>query len=100
MSKRWLRRRQVRQRYGEMSNMTLSRMVRDGRLPPPKFPYQNSVPAWDEAELDERDEAVVAGRAGKRARTQDGASDNPHEQEKTACQNQQRAGEAGPALKV
>lgn len=64
---RWLRRAQMRRRYGDISNMTLLRMVKGGRLPPPQFPFQNSVPAWNESELDEHDKAVVAGRAGKRA---------------------------------
>jgi hypothetical protein len=59
--KRWLRKRQVRARYGDITDRTVERMVKDGRLPKPKFPLGNRLPFWDEQTLDEHDRVVVRG---------------------------------------
>jgi hypothetical protein len=47
-AKRWLRKRQMRERYGNVTDRTIERAVKDGRLPPPQFPFNNAVPFWDE----------------------------------------------------
>jgi predicted DNA-binding transcriptional regulator AlpA len=59
MSKKWLRKRAVRVRYGDCSDSWVERASKDGRLPPPKFPFGNNIPAWLESELDERDREIA-----------------------------------------
>jgi hypothetical protein len=41
-------------------------MVKDGRLPPPDFPFGNRFPAWDADVLDQHDRAVVTAARVKR----------------------------------
>jgi predicted DNA-binding transcriptional regulator AlpA len=53
--KRYLRKTQVRQRYGGISNDTVRRLVKQGRLPAPEFPLSTNRPMWNEAELDAAD---------------------------------------------
>ena len=60
--KRWLRKAQVRQRYGNISNKSVERHVEAKRLPPPEFPLGNRVPFWDEAVLDENDRQAALTR--------------------------------------
>jgi hypothetical protein len=50
--KRWLRKRQVRERYGDVVDRTVERAVKAGRLPPPAFPFGNRIPFWDEERLE------------------------------------------------
>jgi predicted DNA-binding transcriptional regulator AlpA len=57
MSKRYLRRKDVAHRYGEISIRTVERMVADGRLPAPE--YRGRTPFWDESALDESDRAAA-----------------------------------------
>jgi hypothetical protein len=59
-AKVWKRKSQVRERYGNCSDKTIERMVKAKKLPPPKFPFGNRIPMWDESELDESDEAAPA----------------------------------------
>jgi hypothetical protein len=59
---KWLRKNQVCQRYGNITPRTLERMVNDGRLPLPEFPYGNRIPAWQEETLDAHDRDVVKNR--------------------------------------
>jgi predicted DNA-binding transcriptional regulator AlpA len=54
-SKKYLRKKQVRERYGGISNDTVRRLVNQGRLPPPVFPTGTNRPFWDEEELDAAD---------------------------------------------
>ncbi len=58
--KRWLRKRQVGQRYGDVDDRTVDRMKLDGRLPPPT--YFGRIPMWCEDELDERDRQATRER--------------------------------------
>jgi predicted DNA-binding transcriptional regulator AlpA len=55
----YLRKRQVRTRYGEVSDRSIDRMVQDGRLPKPKYFGGNRIPYWSETELDVNDRAAV-----------------------------------------
>lgn len=57
--KRYLRKKALRARYGDICDRTLERMVTDGRLPPPEFPFGNRIPAWDEEILDQNDRAAA-----------------------------------------
>jgi len=57
--KRWLRKKHLCERYGDASPRTIERMVKDGRLPPPEFPFRNRIPAWREEVLDEHDRGAV-----------------------------------------
>jgi predicted DNA-binding transcriptional regulator AlpA len=54
----YLRKRQVRARYGEVSDRTIDRMVADGRLPKPVY-FGNRIPFWSESELDASDRAAA-----------------------------------------
>jgi hypothetical protein len=68
MATKFLRKRHLRERYGDVTDRTLERMVQDGRLPPPEFPFANRIPAWREETLDAHDRrAVVASRPGRDA---------------------------------
>ena len=58
-AKRWLRKRHVRERYGDVAARTIERAVEAGRLPPPEFPFSNRVPFWDEAVLEQHDRAAA-----------------------------------------
>ena len=51
-AKRYLRKKSVRERYGDICNKTVERMVEDGRLPPPEYFGDSPIPFWDEAKLD------------------------------------------------
>lgn len=62
MSTKWLRNSKQRERYG-CSTRTLERMRKDGRLPPPQYPFASGTskgaPANTEEELDAHDRAVI-----------------------------------------
>jgi hypothetical protein len=60
---KFLRRKHLCARYGEVSDRTIDRMIDSGRLPPPEFPFGNRIPAWRENVLDEHDRRVVAAGA-------------------------------------
>jgi predicted DNA-binding transcriptional regulator AlpA len=65
-SKRYIRAKRVRQRYGDISEMTLSRWVKSPKIGFPQPATQvGRFPLWDEAELDAYDRrcACRAGRA-------------------------------------
>jgi hypothetical protein len=57
----YLRKRQVAQRYGNVHERTVPRMVADGRLPPPDL-YNGRFPLWAEDTLDAHDKASLARR--------------------------------------
>jgi predicted DNA-binding transcriptional regulator AlpA len=57
MSKTFLRKRAVAERYG-VNVRTVDRWAEDGRLPPPI--YRGIVPLWDQTELDTQDHAAAA----------------------------------------
>jgi hypothetical protein len=63
IGKRWLRKKQVRARYGDVVDKTIERAVRDGRIPPPEYPFGNNVPFWDEETLEAHERAVTMKRA-------------------------------------
>jgi hypothetical protein len=58
-TKRWLRKREVRERYGNVVDRTVERAVRDGRLPPPQFPFGNRIPLWDLEALEAHERAAA-----------------------------------------
>jgi hypothetical protein len=62
MSKKYLRKRAVAVRYGGISLRSVERAARDGRLPPPEFPFGNKIPHWNEAALDEHDRAAAIAK--------------------------------------
>jgi hypothetical protein len=67
MSKTFLRKRAVAERYG-VNVRTVDRWSEDGRLPPPI--YRGIVPLWDQAELDAQDHAAAAiARASGKLKT-------------------------------
>jgi hypothetical protein len=62
-SKKYLRKRQVRQRYGDCTDRTIERKVKLGLLPAPEFPLGPNVPMWDEEVLDAHDQALKEQQA-------------------------------------
>jgi hypothetical protein len=58
-AKRWLRKRQVRERYGNVVDRTVERAVRDGRIPPPEYPFGNKIPMWAEDVLEAHERAAA-----------------------------------------
>jgi hypothetical protein len=58
--KRWLRKRQVGERYGDVDDRTVDRMKLDGRIPPPT--YFGRIPMWAEDELDASDRQATRTR--------------------------------------
>ena len=56
---KWLRKKHVCDRYRDITPRTVERMISDGRLPKPEFPFRNRIPAWREEVLDEHDRAAV-----------------------------------------
>jgi predicted DNA-binding transcriptional regulator AlpA len=76
MSKTFLRKRAVADRYG-VNVRTIDRWAEDGRLPPPI--YRGILPLWDQAELDAQDHtaAAVARKAGKLKTADDSKSEAP-----------------------
>jgi predicted DNA-binding transcriptional regulator AlpA len=78
MSKRFLKKRQVAERYG-ISERETDRRVRDGRLPAPY--YHSRFPRWDEDELDACDRVASRERPVPSARK--AAADPTPEREAT-----------------
>ena len=61
------KKRDVCRRYGGVTPRTIERAVEAGRLPPPKFPFGNTTPLWDNDELDAHDRAAAtAATFGRR----------------------------------
>ena len=82
MAKRYLRKKAVCERYGGVTPRTIERLVKDGVLPAPEFPFQNKIPVWDEAALDEHDRSAVVKRAG--------SSNKPRQSEPEEAQLKQK----------
>ena len=61
-AKRWLRKADVRVRYGNISNKSVERHIAAKRLPPPEYPLGNKIPMWAEDVLDENDRQAALTR--------------------------------------
>jgi hypothetical protein len=59
MPKKYLRKRQLSERYGNITTRSIERAVVDGRLPAPEFPFGNHIPYWDEEKLEENERAAA-----------------------------------------
>ena len=64
MAKKYLRKKQVRARYDDISGRTLWRLVRDGRLPEPEYPLNPRIPFWDEDKLEASDRKNTVAATG------------------------------------
>jgi hypothetical protein len=60
--KRYLRKKQVARRYGDVHERTIPRMVADGRLPPPDL-FNGRFPLWSEDLLDAHDRKATRALA-------------------------------------
>jgi hypothetical protein len=60
--KRFLRRKHLAERYS-ITERTVERMVKDGRLPPPDL-YNGPFPLWDETSVEKAERTTL--RAGGR----------------------------------
>jgi hypothetical protein len=64
MSKTYLRKRQVAQRYGGIAIRSVERAAEDGRIPKPEFPFGAHLPLWDLEKLEENErQAVIRGKS-------------------------------------
>jgi hypothetical protein len=63
--KRYLRKRQVAERYGNVNERTIPRMIADGRLPPPDL-YNGRFPLWGEDTLDAHDRKAACEAPARR----------------------------------
>jgi len=64
MSKVYLRKKQVAQRYGGLATRSIERAVADGRLPPPEHPFGEHLPLWDLQVLEENERrAAIRGKS-------------------------------------
>ena len=59
MSKTYLRKRQVAQRYGNVALRSIERAVQDGRIPPPEYPCGENTPLWDLEKLEANERAAA-----------------------------------------
>jgi hypothetical protein len=60
--RKYLRKRGVAERYS-CHERSVERMVKDGRIPPPKYLPNSRIPLWDEEGLDENDRRATVERA-------------------------------------
>jgi hypothetical protein len=63
-SKRYLRKKAVRDRYGYMSDRSVDRAVQEGRIPPPDI-YQSRFPLWGVDTLDAHDAALARAQINR-----------------------------------
>jgi len=56
--KRYLRKKGLRERYGDVCEKTIDRYRGLGRIPPPDF-YQGAIPYWSEDRLDAADRKAM-----------------------------------------
>ena len=59
MSKTYLRKRQVAQRYGNVALRSIERAVQDGRILPPEYPCGENTPLWDLEKLEANERAAA-----------------------------------------
>jgi hypothetical protein len=59
MSKTYLRKRQLAQRYGDVTLRSIERAVEAGRLPRPEFPCGEHTPLWDLEKLEANERAAA-----------------------------------------
>jgi len=65
--KRYLRKREVAERYGDVHERSIDRMRQDGRIPQPVYLPGSRIPLWDEDALDENDRRAVVRNSGTAA---------------------------------
>jgi hypothetical protein len=74
MSKTYLRKRQVAQRYGGIALRSVERAVVDGRLPAPEYPCGAHTPLWDLATLEENERVAAIRSKSRRVVHEDSAA--------------------------
>lgn len=100
MSKQFLRKRQVAERYGNIALRSVERAAKEGRIPPAEYPFGKHTPLWDLAKL-EANERAAAIRGGGwstwRDRLLDELASTPREQAATALHQYKDSIDALPA---
>jgi hypothetical protein len=61
--RKWLRKWQVRIRYGGLTPRSIDRAVRERRFPRPHYLFGNAIPFWLVDELDAHDRAMTESAA-------------------------------------
>jgi len=74
-SKRYLRKKAVAARYGDITPRAVEKMVEDGRLPKPIYLIGNHTPLWDEDELNEFDRTTIARQSKRENKTLEGTAE-------------------------
>ena len=59
MSKVYLRKRQVAERYGNIALRSVERAAKEGRIPAPEYPFGEHTPFWDLAKIEENERAAA-----------------------------------------
>jgi hypothetical protein len=59
VSKVYLRKRQVAKRYGNIALRSVERAAREGRIPPPEYPFGEHTPLWDLAKLEANERSAA-----------------------------------------
>jgi predicted DNA-binding transcriptional regulator AlpA len=67
-SKRYLRKKAVAARYGDITTRAVEKMVEDGRLPKPIYPIGERIPLWAEDELDEFDRSTITRQPKRKSK--------------------------------
>jgi hypothetical protein len=70
VSKIYLRKREVAQRYGNVHLRSVERFAKEGRIPPAEYPLGGHIPLWDLSKLEaaERRAVIRGGGLGWRNR--------------------------------
>ena len=58
-TKTYLRKRQLAQRYGDVTLRSIERAVEAGRIPPPEYPVGQHTPLWDLEKLEANERAAA-----------------------------------------
>ena len=74
MPKTYLRKRQVAQRYGNITLRSVERAVQDGRIPPPEFPCGQHTPLWDLGTLEANERAAAIRGKSRQVEREDTAA--------------------------
>jgi hypothetical protein len=74
--KRYLRKKAIAARYGNIHERSIARMVGDGRLPPPDL-YNGRFPLWSEDMLDRHDRKATQALARREARREHADAADP-----------------------
>jgi hypothetical protein len=74
MSKTYLRKRQVAERYGGIALRSVERAAADGRIPAAEYPFGPNSPMWDLAKLEENERLAALRSKSSQVEHEDSAA--------------------------